>query len=122
MIVELVTFKSPAGWERSRILDDAKHTIPKWTSNPDLVRKHFLLGIGEAEGTGAGIYIWPSVQAAKQAHNEEWRESVRKRTGGDPTIRYFDLFLLIDNERGRVTEWDGEGKPHPAETSVLENI
>ena len=26
-----------------------------------------------------------------------------KRTGGAPTIRYFDLFLLIDNEKGAVT-------------------
>ena len=28
-----------------------------------------------------------------------------KRTGGAPTIRYFDLFLLIDNEKGTVTEF-----------------
>jgi hypothetical protein len=110
MIVELVTFPSPEGWERARVLEDAKHTVPKWTANRDLLRKHFLLGIGEAQGTGAGIYIWPSVEAAKKAHDEAWRASVRTRTGGDPTIQYFDLFLLIDNERGQVTEWASDGK------------
>jgi hypothetical protein len=111
MILELVTFKSPADWDRARVLEDAKHTIPKWTANRDLVRKHFLLGFGEAEGTGAGVYLWPSVEAAKKAHNEEWRQGVKKRTGGDPVIRYFDLFLLIDNERGCVTEWAADGTP-----------
>ena len=29
MILELVTFKTPAGWDRARVLEDAKHTIPK---------------------------------------------------------------------------------------------
>jgi hypothetical protein len=109
MIVELVMFASPTGSERERVLEDARHTIPKWTANRDLVRKHFLLGIGEAEGTGAGIYIWPSIEAAKKAHDDTWRASVRARTGGDPTIRYFDLFLLIDNEHGKVTEWAADG-------------
>ena len=28
-----------------------------------------------------------------------------KRTGAAPTIRYFDLFLLIDNEKGTATEF-----------------
>jgi hypothetical protein len=30
---------------------------------------------------------------------------VIKRTGAAPTLRYFDLFLLIDNEHGTVTEF-----------------
>jgi hypothetical protein len=110
MIVELVTFKSPAGWDRARVLDDAKHTIPKWTANRDLLRKHFALGLGDDEGTGAGIYVWPSVEAAQKAHDSAWREGVKARTGGYPTIRYFDLFLLIDNERSAVTEWTADGK------------
>jgi hypothetical protein len=110
MIVELVTFPSPQGWGRARVLEDAKHTIAKWSANRDLNRKHFLLGIGEAEGTGAGIYVWPSIEAAKKAHDEQWREGVKKRAGSYPTIRYFDLFLLIDNERGQVTEWADDGK------------
>jgi hypothetical protein len=42
------------------------------------------LGMGEDEGTAAGIYVWPSIEAAKAAHDDEWRESIRKRTGGYP--------------------------------------
>jgi|SRR5215510_9273855 len=109
MILELVTFKASSGWDRARVLDDAKQTIAKWRSNQDLLRKHFLLGIGEDEGTSAGLYIWFSVEAAMKAHDEEWRESVKERTGGYPTSRYFDLFLLIDNEQRRVVEWSADG-------------
>ncbi len=116
MILELVTFSSPAGWDRARILEDAKHTIPKWTANRELVRKHFLRGIGEAADTGAGVYLWPSIEAAKRAHDDAWRESVKKRTGGYPTIRYFDLFLLIDNEHGKVIEWAADGQARALET------
>jgi hypothetical protein len=116
MILELVTFASPEGWDRERILEDAKTTIPKWTANRDLLRKHFLAGQGEAAGTGAGVYIWPSIEAAQKAHDEAWREGVKKRTGGYPTIRYFDLLLLIDNERGAVTEWASDGAAHVLET------
>lgn len=110
MILEFVTFKTPAGWDRARVLEDAKHTIPKWAANGDLLRKHFALGVGADEGTSAGIYIWPSVEAARTAHNDEWREAVKTRSGGYPTIQYFDLFLLIDNEHRQVTEWAADGK------------
>ena len=109
MILELVTFKTPSGWDRARVLEDARHTIAKWAANRELLRKHFALGIGADEGISAGIYIWPSVEAANNAHNDEWRGAVKTRTGGDPTIQYFDLFLLIDNEHRQITEWDTDG-------------
>jgi hypothetical protein len=85
------------------VAEEARNVIARWTANKELLRKHFLL---ERDGkTGAGVYIWPSVEAAQRAHNEEWRQSVIRRTGGAPTIRYFDLFLLIDNENGTVAEF-----------------
>jgi hypothetical protein len=68
-----------------------------------LLRKHFLLELNGK--TGAGVYIWPSVEAAQRGHDEAWRQSVIKRTGAAPTIRYFDLLLLIDNEKGTATEF-----------------
>jgi len=116
MILELVTFKTPAGWDRARVLEDAKHTIPKWSSNPDLVRKHFGLGIGEDEGTSTGMYVWPSFEAARKGHNEGWREGVKKRTGGYPSIRYFDMMALVDNEHGKATEWSADGKMRELES------
>jgi hypothetical protein len=103
MILELFDFYSPIGWTRHQVAEEARHVIPKWQGNKELLRKHFLLELNGK--TGAGVYIWPSVEAAQRAHNEAWRQTVIKRTGGAPTIRYFDLFLLIDNENGTVTEF-----------------
>ena len=110
MILELVEFNSPKGWSRQQVAEEARNVIPKWQANKELLRKHFLL---ELDGkTGAGVYIWPSVEAAQKAHDEAWRQSVIKRTGGAPTIRYFDLFLLIDNEKGTVTEFPEAAEIH----------
>ena len=49
------------------------------------------------------------MEAARKAHNEQWREAVKTRSGGYPTIQYFDLFLLIDNEHRQITEWAADG-------------
>ena len=103
MILELVEFNSPKGWGRQQVAEEARNVIPHWQANKQLLRKHFLL---ELDGkTGGGIYLWPTLQDAQKAHDEAWRQSIIKRTGSAPTIRYFDLFLLIDNEKGTVTEF-----------------
>ena len=109
MILEIVTFKTPTGWDRARVVEDAKKTISRWSANSELLRKHYGLGIAEDEGISTGVYVWPTVEAAKKGHDEEWREGVRKRTGSYPVIRYFDLFLLIDNEHRQITEWADDG-------------
>ena len=103
MILELVEFNSPKGRSRAQVAEDARKVIPRWQGEKELLRKHFLLELNGK--TGAGVYIWPSLAAAQRAHDEAWKQSIIKRTGAAPTIRYFDLFLLIDNERGKVTEF-----------------
>jgi hypothetical protein len=103
MILELVEFNSPKGWSRRQVAEEARNVIPKWQANKELLRKHFLLELNGK--TGAGVYIGPSVEGAHEAHNEEGGQAVIRRTGGAPTIRYFDLFLLIDNEKGAVIEF-----------------
>ena len=109
MILEIVTFDLPAGQERAQELEAVRGVTAKWAANKDLVRKQFLWGVGEAEGTGAGVYVWPSIEAAEKAHGEEWFEAVKKRTGAYPTIRYFDMLAEVDNKHGTVTEWAADG-------------
>lgn len=112
MILELVEFNTPSGWTREQVVEEARHVIPKWQANQELVRKHFLLSLDGK--SGGGVYIWPSVEAAQRAHDESWRQSVIKRTGAAPTIRYFDLFLLIDNKNGTATEFPAAAEIQPA--------
>ncbi len=117
MILEIVTFNTPGDWDRAQLLADAKATIPRWSANRELVRKHFGRGLGADDGTAAGVYVWPSIEAAQRGHDETWRNNVRARTGSEPTIRYFDLFLLIDNEHGRVVEYAEDGTPRALQTA-----
>ncbi len=102
MIVELVLFKSPPGMDRAAILADARSTVPHWQANPELVRKHYLLS---EDGYGGAFYIWPSRAAAEKGHDAQWRAGVTRRTGSEPTIRYFDLLMVLDNEAHTVTEF-----------------
>jgi hypothetical protein len=111
MILELVEFNSPKGWTREQVAEDACRVIPKWQANKELLRKHFLLSIDGK--TGGGVYIWPSIEAARRAHDEAWRQAVITRTGAAPTVRYFDLFLLIDNEKGTATEFPTAAEIQP---------
>ena len=104
MIVEFVEFRHPPGWTREQVLEDARHTVEKWRANEDLVRKHFIAGEGDMVG---GIYVWKTRQAADRAHDAEWLDAVEKRTGTRPTLRYFDLTMVMDNVAGTVTEFGG---------------
>ena len=102
MIVEYVLFKTPLGMAREQILEGARHTIPRWQANKELIRKHY---IESEDGYGGAFYIWPSKEAAQRGHDAEWTAGVTKRTGAPPTIRYFDLLMVLDNETGKVTEY-----------------
>lgn len=107
VMVELVTFRATPGADWDAILAEARATIPRWRATPQLVRKHYLLS---EDGTEcAGLYIWPSRAAGEAAHDAAWRSVVTQRTGSAPTIRYFDLQMLLDNEAGTVTEWSKSG-------------
>lgn len=103
MILELVLFKNPPNLDRAAELQGARHVVPKWQANPDLLRKHFMRSEDGSEG--GAVYVWQSREAAETAHGPEWRASIRARTGSEPTCRYFDLLILLDNEAGKVTEF-----------------
>jgi hypothetical protein len=102
MIVELVTFEMPEGFSDDDIVADARGVVAHWQANPDLIRKHFAKN---SDGQVAGIYIWPNKDAALKAHNADWIVRFKERTGTEPTFAYYDLFMLIDNEAGTVSEF-----------------
>ena len=103
MILEVVTFKNPPGLTRDAELEGARSVVPKWRTNPDLLRKHFMRS--EDGATGGAVYLWKSRTAAEEAHGPEWRASVKARTGSEPICQYFDLLILLDNEQREVTEF-----------------
>lgn len=101
MIAELVKFQVPGGMTREEVLKAARDTVPGWSQNPDLLRKHYLL---DDQGYSYGFYLWKSRAAAEQAHGEAFRERIRKRFGSEPSFTYFDVLLNLDNLTGTVVE------------------
>lgn len=102
MIIEIVSFDMPEGFDDAALLEDARGVADHWRANPELIRKHFAKS---DDGRVAGIYVWPDRAAAKRAHDAAWIERFRARTGTEPGFAYFDMFMLIDNEAGCVTEY-----------------
>ena len=98
----ICSVQEAAGHEPRANLDDSRTTIPRWRGNKELIRKHY---IESEDGYGGAFYIWPSKEAAKRGHNAEWYANIKARTGATPTIRYFDLLMIVDNEAGSVTEF-----------------
>jgi hypothetical protein len=107
MIVEYVLFKTPPGMTREQVLESARTTVPRWQANKELISKHYI----ESEDRyGGAFYVWPSKAAAEHGHDAAWRAGVAQRTGFPPTIRYFDLLMVLDNQTGKVTEFPATGK------------
>ncbi len=102
MIVELVEFTHPPGSTRADIEHGARATLPHWRAHPDLLRKHYLLGTDGQ--TGAGLYFWPSVEAAQRAHDAAWIAQAEQRTGMPVRIRHFELLMTLDKATGTLTE------------------
>src|SRR5262249_31985206 len=97
----------PPGMDRAAVLEDAKHTIPRWRANPDLLRKHYLLS---EDGYGGGVYIWPSKAAAQKGHDAAWRGRGRQRTGAAAGTPRLEPARVLDNENDSVTEWTESGQ------------
>ena len=102
MIVELVQFTHPQALTPEQARAEAMATVPRWQQDPDLVRKLYLLGLdGRA---AAGVYLWPSVEAARRAHDAEWIASTEMRTGQPVHITYYDLLMTLDKPEGPIDE------------------
>lgn len=101
MIAELVTFALPEPMDREAVMADARSVIDHWRANPDLLRKHFLMG---EDGSVCGLYFWKTRAAAEAAHDEAWKDRAEARLGVRPGIAYFDMLMVLDNVMGTVTE------------------
>ena len=102
MILEMVSFERPEGFSDADLMADARSTVARWRADPDLIRKHFARG---EDGTIAGVYLWPDRAAAERAHDADWVDRFRARTGRTPRFAYFDIFMLIDNAADSVEEF-----------------
>jgi len=99
MITAIVNFKLPAGTIADEATKLLKESAPKYREMPGLIRKYFLLG---EDGTGGGVYLWESREAAEALYTVSWRNMIAERYGATPSIRYFETPVIVDNTVGEI--------------------
>ncbi len=109
MITEYVLFSVPADSSRDEIVAGMHDIAPRWRTEPDLIRKTFVYD--SAASQAGAFYLWKNRASAEAAHGEAWRERIRSTYGSEPTIRYFETPLVVDNAIGAVVSEDQPSAP-----------
>jgi len=100
MITEYVLFDIDPAMTRADVERSMREIAPLWRDNPALIRKTFIYD--PVAGQGGAFYLWKHLDAARQAHNEAWRERIVATYGSEPEIRYFDTPVVVDNALGEI--------------------
>ena len=106
MITEVITFKLRPGMTREDVVAAYRRTAPIWRANPDCIRKSYLYDADR--GLGGGAYLWKSLDAAKLAHGEAWRQMINELYGSEDqiSIAYFETPIVADNLVQQTIEED----------------
>lgn len=105
MITEIITFSIPDEMTRDDVLANYRRSAPTWRANPDLIRKNYLYD-PETRRAG-GVYLWRSMEAARQARDAAWFEKVVRNYGSEPSVQYFETPLIADNALGETIDEAG---------------
>ncbi len=92
-VLEWVEFDLPPGTTREAALALYRGTASSWAANPDLLAKTYVYDA--ATGTGGGLYIWRSREAAARWHGDDYRRMIGERYGSAPRIRLADALLEV---------------------------
>ena len=102
MITEIVTFPLPIEMSREQAIFAYWRSVPTWQQNLDLLRKQFLYN--PADRLGGVVYLWKSLEDAKRWHGDGYQQKISEIFGSQPTFRYCESHVVIDNDSGVVIE------------------
>ncbi len=94
MITAIVRFGLPPGTSLEAAKAMFEKSAPNYKGVPGLVRKYYLFG---DDGTGGGVYLWESREAADSMYSDAWRKMISERFGNPPRITYFESPVIVDN-------------------------
>jgi hypothetical protein len=95
MVTAFVQFKIPVPLSRDQAKEVFLSTAPKYQEAPGLIRKYYLLS--EDGGTVGGVYLWKSKEDAEGLYTNEWKNFIKEKYGGEPSIVYFHSPVIVDN-------------------------
>lgn len=101
MIVAWVQFET-GGENRDDLRAVFRETADKYRKVPGLIRKYYL--VSEDGGSAGGCYLFESKAAAEQLFTPEWRETVAQRYGSEPTLKFFEVPVVVDNLQGEIVQ------------------
>ncbi len=99
MITAIVTFKLPEGTTAEEARKMFEASAPRYREVPGLVRKYHVFA---EDGTGGGVYLWQSREAADALYDRAWRAMIEERYGAVPSVRYFETPVIVDNVVGEI--------------------
>jgi hypothetical protein len=95
MITALVQFKIPEPMSQDKAAEVFAGTAPRYQEARGLIRKYYLLS--EDGGTVGGVYLWKSREDAERLYTNEWKNFIKEKYGGEPSIAYFHSPVVVDN-------------------------
>ena len=102
MITVIVNFKLPAEMKREEIISKYEQTASKWSNNPDLIRKNYLIDLDR--GIAGGVYLWKEKMHSQIWHGAEFRKMIKDNYGEEPTFQFFETPIVVDNIAGDITK------------------
>jgi hypothetical protein len=102
MITEVVLWRLPDGMSKEEVTAKFRASVPAWQARADLMHKAFLFD--EASRMVGGVYLWKTIEAAKEAHGPVFQERIRTNFGATPQFQYFQSPIVIDNQAKQVFE------------------
>ena len=102
MITVIVYIKLQDGITREEIIHKFEQTTLKWSENQDLIRKNYLIDLDS--GIAGGVYLWKEKMHAEIWLGAEFRKMVKDNYGEEPTFRFFETSIVVDNIAGDITK------------------
>lgn len=100
MITAVVEFSLPVPLSRDEVREIFRSTAPIYLGAPGLLLKTYIFD--EVAGTAGGIYVWKNRADAERAYDEAWRQRIRSRYGAEPTVRYLESPVVVDNRAATI--------------------
>ena len=100
MITAIVEFKLPKPISSQQAKEIFLSTAEKYKGLPGLIRKYyFLTGDG---ATAGGVYLWKAREDADRLYTDEWKAFVKGKYGSDPTVKYLETPVVVDNVSNEI--------------------
>lgn len=102
MITEVVLWRLPEGVSKDEVTAKFRASIPAWQNRPELIHKAFLFD--EQTRRIGGVYLWTTMEAAKEAHGPSFQERIKANFGAMVEFQYFETPIVIDNQAKQVVD------------------